>query len=189
MDNASNNDTLMRAIEKRCADAKPAKVDFSAADSRMRCMPHTVHLAAIKVLSIYYLNHLKLIMFIQLLEGIGALSKADTKKALSRSGNYQDNTVAPMDREHDNDVVQLDDEEEHEDQDPSSDNSDTIISAIAKVISMAFLAYASMPVILIIINAATEDCSARPVKPPTTPKMVQGNICYNESGRCGHGHR
>jgi hypothetical protein len=188
MDNASNNDTLMRAIEKRCADVKPAKVDFSAADSRMRCMPHTVHLAAIKVLSIYYLNHLKL-MFIQLLEGIGALSKADTKKALSRSGNYQDNTVAPMDREHDNEVVQLDDEEEHEDQDPSSDNSDTIISAIAKVISMAFLAYTSMPAILIIINAATEDCSARPVKPPTTPKMVQGNICYNESGRCGHGHR
>jgi hypothetical protein len=113
MDNTSNNDTLMRAIEKRCADVKPAKVDFLAADSRMRCMPHTVHLAAIKVLSIYYLNHLKL-MFIQLLEGIGALSKADTKKALLRSGNYQDNTVAPMDCEHDNEVVQLDDEEEHE---------------------------------------------------------------------------
>lgn len=46
MDNASNNDTMMVAIEERCQEAK---VHFSAKDSRMRCMPHTVHLAAIKV--------------------------------------------------------------------------------------------------------------------------------------------
>lgn len=137
MDNASNNDTLMRAIEKRCADAN---VDFSATDSRMRCMPHTVHLAAIKVVSIYRIDHLRLTFF-QLLEGIGALSKVDTKKALSRSSNYQDNTLTPMDREYDNEVVQLDDEEELEDQDSSGDNSITIISVIAKVISMALLCY------------------------------------------------
>ena len=49
MDNASNNDTMMEAIESRCREAG---IDFSAQKSRMRCMPHTIHLAAIKVCSI-----------------------------------------------------------------------------------------------------------------------------------------
>ena len=46
MDNASNNDTMMEAIEDRC---HAAGIQFSAAQARMRCMPHTIHLAAIKV--------------------------------------------------------------------------------------------------------------------------------------------
>jgi len=46
MDNASNNDTLMEALESKCHEAG---MEFSASDSRMRCMPHTIHLAAIKV--------------------------------------------------------------------------------------------------------------------------------------------
>ena len=46
MDNASNNDTLMEALEIKCHEAG---MEFSASDSRMRCMPHTIHLAAIKV--------------------------------------------------------------------------------------------------------------------------------------------
>jgi hypothetical protein len=46
MDNAMNNDTMMVAIQRRCHEAK---VYFSAVESRLRCMPHTVHLAAIKV--------------------------------------------------------------------------------------------------------------------------------------------
>jgi hypothetical protein len=127
----------MRAIEKRCADAN---IDFSATDSCMHCMLHMVHLAAIKVVSIYRINHLRLTFF-QLLEGIGMLSKVDTKKVLSRSSNYQDNTLTPMDCEYNNKVVQLDNEEELEDQDLSSNNSIMIISAIAKVISMALLCY------------------------------------------------
>ena len=49
MDNASNNDTMMEAIESRCREAG---IDFSAQKSRMHCMPHTIHLAAIKVCSI-----------------------------------------------------------------------------------------------------------------------------------------
>ena len=49
MDNASNNDTMMEAIESQCREAG---IDFSAQKSRMRCMPHTIHLAAIKVCSI-----------------------------------------------------------------------------------------------------------------------------------------
>ena len=46
MDNASNNDTLMEALAIKCHEAG---MEFSASDSRMRCMPHTIHLAAIKV--------------------------------------------------------------------------------------------------------------------------------------------
>ena len=46
MDNASNNDTMMEAIERRCHQAG---IEFCAKDAWMRCMPHTIHLAAIKV--------------------------------------------------------------------------------------------------------------------------------------------
>lgn len=46
MDNASNNDTLMSILEARC---HAEGIEFSAKDSRMRCMPHTIHLAALKV--------------------------------------------------------------------------------------------------------------------------------------------
>jgi hypothetical protein len=47
MDNASNNNTLMMVLESRC---QQQGISFSAQDARMRCMPHTIHLAAIKVL-------------------------------------------------------------------------------------------------------------------------------------------
>jgi hypothetical protein len=47
MDNASNNNTLMTSLESRCSQRG---ISFSAQDARMRCMPHTIHLAAIKVL-------------------------------------------------------------------------------------------------------------------------------------------
>jgi hypothetical protein len=47
MDNASNNDTLIKSIEARC---QAIGILFSARDARMRCMPHTIHLAALKVL-------------------------------------------------------------------------------------------------------------------------------------------
>jgi hypothetical protein len=51
MDNATNNDTMMSAIEKCCDEAD---VYFLAKESWMCCMPHTVHLAAIKVVSMSY---------------------------------------------------------------------------------------------------------------------------------------
>jgi hypothetical protein len=47
MDNASNNNTMMVSLERRC---QQRAIQFSAQDARMRCMPHTIHLAAIKVL-------------------------------------------------------------------------------------------------------------------------------------------
>ena len=46
MDNASNNNTLMTSLERRC---QQWGVIFSAQDAHMWCMPHTIHLAAIKV--------------------------------------------------------------------------------------------------------------------------------------------
>ncbi|KAJ7741767.1 hypothetical protein DFH07DRAFT_695537, partial [Mycena maculata] len=46
MDNATNNDTLVEAIERLCL-AK--KIKFSAQNSRLRCMPHTVDLAVIQI--------------------------------------------------------------------------------------------------------------------------------------------
>lgn len=46
MDNASNNNTMMVSLERRC---QQRNIQFSAQDARMRCMPHTIHLAAIKV--------------------------------------------------------------------------------------------------------------------------------------------
>ena len=52
---------------------------------------------------------------IQLLEGIGAISKSDSRKA-SESGNYQDLVIAPISHEHDNTAVvnrdELEDEED-----------------------------------------------------------------------------
>jgi hypothetical protein len=47
MDNASNNNTMMASLERRC---EQLGIQFSAQEARMRCMPHTVHLAALKVL-------------------------------------------------------------------------------------------------------------------------------------------
>ena len=46
MDNATNNDTLTTSIETRC---HALGIEFSARHARMRCMPHTIHLAALKV--------------------------------------------------------------------------------------------------------------------------------------------
>ncbi|KAJ6528419.1 hypothetical protein B0H19DRAFT_885043, partial [Mycena capillaripes] len=81
MDNASNNDTLMENIAIKCA---AAEISFDATDARIRCMPHTAHLAAIK-----------------LLEAIGAISKSTRKKAEGKLAAYQDAVTAPIAREHD----------------------------------------------------------------------------------------
>ena len=47
-DNATNNDTMMDALERRCRTHKPP-IPFSAKVARMRCVPHTIHLAALQV--------------------------------------------------------------------------------------------------------------------------------------------
>jgi hypothetical protein len=52
MDNASNNNTLMTSLKQQ---GKGWGVPFSAQDAQMCCMPHTVHLAAIKVSQGFFL--------------------------------------------------------------------------------------------------------------------------------------
>jgi len=64
--------------------------------------------------------------------------KANSKKAKSCSGNYQDSAVAPVDREFDNEAVHQEDEDKDEDEDEDKDEScatqpDGILSAVAKV--------------------------------------------------------
>jgi hypothetical protein len=79
-------------------------------------------------------------MFDQLLEGIGALSMADSKKATSRSGNYQDNAVAPVEHEFDNEAAQQEDEDQEEDKSNVVGRPDgtRILSAVVKVMSTLF---------------------------------------------------
>jgi hypothetical protein len=48
LDNASNNDTLVDEIVKR---AKEQGIFMSASWARLHCLPHTVHLATLKVSS------------------------------------------------------------------------------------------------------------------------------------------
>jgi hypothetical protein len=48
-DNASNNDTLLEALEEKCT---AEGIDFSHKNSRIRCLPHIVHLAATQVCSL-----------------------------------------------------------------------------------------------------------------------------------------
>ena len=42
---------MMEAIERHCNEVN---IYFSAIESRLRCMPHTVHLAAIKVSLLFF---------------------------------------------------------------------------------------------------------------------------------------
>ncbi|KAI0753207.1 hypothetical protein C8Q80DRAFT_499637 [Daedaleopsis nitida] len=77
-DNATNNDTMMDALEKKC---NTLGIPFSARVARMRCMPHTVHLAAL-----------------QLLETIGAVSKLsdDGGTGSGHASNYQECVTTPL---------------------------------------------------------------------------------------------
>lgn len=45
MDNATNNDTFITGIVSR---AKQVNIHLDASWIRLRCLPHTVHLAALK---------------------------------------------------------------------------------------------------------------------------------------------
>ncbi|KAJ7640480.1 hypothetical protein DFH06DRAFT_1000691, partial [Mycena polygramma] len=90
MDNASNNDTMTQHFQQKCEEEG---IEFDAEEARIRCMPHTAHLAALK-----------------LLEAIGVINKADKKKAEGRAAAYQDAVSAPLAREYDDDA-EFDDEE------------------------------------------------------------------------------
>ncbi|KAF5376117.1 hypothetical protein D9615_007777 [Tricholomella constricta] len=110
MDNASNNDTLVEGIARRCLELD---IPFSVSHARMRCMPHTIHLAALK-----------------LLEGIGAISKADSKKVVSRGGNYQEVVSVPISRDADDDAVAREDNSE-----PTPNSDDIEGSPVEEMLS------------------------------------------------------
>ncbi|KAF5319077.1 hypothetical protein D9758_018663 [Tetrapyrgos nigripes] len=90
MDNVTNNDTMIESLAKKYSEAN---LQLSAKDARMCCMPHTIHLAAMK-----------------LLEAIGAVSKSTIS-----ADPYQDSATAPVEREHDNNAVLQEDGEDDED--------------------------------------------------------------------------
>ncbi|KAJ7702125.1 hypothetical protein B0H16DRAFT_1347658, partial [Mycena metata] len=120
MDNATNNDTMVTAFARRC---RAERIPFSATNARMRCMPHTIHLYALK-----------------LLEAIGALTKEEKRKAKSRANAYQDAATEPVDRAQDNMASQLDDGDDAESIKPTS----IIGSAVFKVSFFAPEFYVSL---------------------------------------------
>jgi hypothetical protein len=56
-DNASNNDTMTDDLE---AQSAVEGFEFDSQESWLRCMPHTVHLAALEVIKLIYLVKAKL---------------------------------------------------------------------------------------------------------------------------------
>ncbi|KAF8214654.1 hypothetical protein K438DRAFT_1562394, partial [Mycena galopus ATCC 62051] len=46
MDNTSNNDTMASHFLWKCEERN---IEFDAEEARLRCMPHTAHLATLKV--------------------------------------------------------------------------------------------------------------------------------------------
>ena len=132
LDNASNNDTMVEGIESRAAKEG---IHLNAAWARLRCMPHTIHLAAIKVCLIksFAVYDTNTYVILQLLEAIGAISKTEAQKATSRSGNYQDSTTVPLGRSHDDDAAAQDDGDQEEAVSLSPDASGNILPAVEKV--------------------------------------------------------
>lgn len=80
-----------------------------------------------------------LLIIAQLLEGIGAISTTDSKKAMSRSGNYQDSVTAPLGRAFDDDAVGRDGEDEQDEVTLELDSSSSILSAVEKASTELYL--------------------------------------------------
>jgi|SRR6267154_2544120 len=104
--NATNNDTLLKSFEKKCA---AEGIEFSHKKARICCLPHIMHLSVM-----------------QLLKGIGAI-KPDSR---CRESAYQDSVTAPIDREHDDNAVLFDETEEDDDQ---FNTLQGVLSAVDKV--------------------------------------------------------
>ncbi|KAG1737737.1 hypothetical protein EDB19DRAFT_1636718, partial [Suillus lakei] len=92
-DNASNNNTMCEALQALCVKEG---ITFNAQWAQLQCLPHTTHLAALL-----------------LLEGIGTIKAT---KTTTNCDAYQDCVVAPLSREHDNDVAAQEDQPEDEEE-------------------------------------------------------------------------
>lgn len=106
-DNATNNDTMMDNLARKF---RGVKIAFNPKHARMRCMPHTIHLAAIK-----------------LLEGIGAVEKS--KRATN--DNYQDNSSIKFTAEAEREAELVDDDAE--DEVGIDENVDAIMYSVPKL--------------------------------------------------------
>jgi hypothetical protein len=71
-------------------------------------------------------------MIAQLLEGIGVISAADSRKAMSWSENYQDTIMVPIGRISNNEVIGRDDKDEQDEGNPDPDMSGRILTAVEK---------------------------------------------------------
>jgi|ERR1700678_1101013 hypothetical protein len=128
LDNASNNDTFVDGIKSRC---DKEGIPFNATWARLRCMPHTIHLAAIKVCAkIFFMC--QILRGQQLLEAIGAVSLTESKKAMARSGNYQECVTAPL-SEAANDFAVLQHEDDEDADIDDFGNFDRVLVSVDKV--------------------------------------------------------
>ncbi|KIM78191.1 hypothetical protein PILCRDRAFT_11410 [Piloderma croceum F 1598] len=113
-DNASNNDTMMECLEHLHAGDG---FEFDAAEARLHCIPHTIHLSTL-----------------ELLQSIGAVKKGDSEAA------YQESVTAPLGHKHDDDAVGQDADDDKE-SDPLPDSKEVlqeVLLAIEKASSFLF---------------------------------------------------
>ena len=136
MDNATNNNTMIEEIEDLCA---AEGIDFSAQCSQLRCMPHTIHLAALKVwISSMYVWLYWCAPWCQLLEAIGAINKSDTNKASGPNSLYQESATLPVSRENDEGAVLREDEDEDSNDVSANEWGHPGLTAVRKVKLLCF---------------------------------------------------
>jgi hypothetical protein len=129
-DNASNMDTFISGLKSR---AEAIKVAFNTLWARLRCMPHTIHLAALKVRLRMSLSSLtQVAASIQLLEAMGIVSKKRGKKDRLPGVNYQDSVNTLLTEEADNHAAACEGEE-HGDEESHPSASTSILPAVDKV--------------------------------------------------------
>lgn len=128
MDNATNNDGI---VDRAAA----VGIILNAAWIRLRCLPHTVHLAAIKVcINVCLFNgQTSLTHHFQLLEGLGVISDSEAKKARSRSGNYQESVTTIVGSDADEQVAAADGNDSEDPLELNPSTTDSILSGVDKV--------------------------------------------------------
>ena len=117
----------------------------------------------------FFLLQCDFLIITQLLEGIGAISAVERKKAMSCSGNYQDSVTAPLSCAFDDDTVGKDDEDEQDEVTLEIDHSSTILSAVEKAGAISFVPHD----LLTLFYTASKNNPCHMIKPPTQAKLAQ----------------
>jgi hypothetical protein len=119
----------------------------------------------------------------QLLEGIGTISGAIHKKAMSWSGNYQDSVTAPLSRAFDNEAVGKDDEDEQDEVRLEIDPSSTVLSAVEK----ACFFNPKLRDLLMLFSTASKNCPRDTSKPSMQAELAHSAIYITTSQTRHHG--